>query len=64
MQVTIALAFLWLVPNIGGRFRPSLTGLATVVLLIGATQNRGGLVAATVGGLGLGVAVREAAGSR
>lgn len=52
VTVTLALAFLWLVPEAGGRFRPALTGIATVVLLIGATQNRGGLVAA-IAGLGL-----------
>ena len=49
VQVTIALAFLWLVPDAGGRFRPLLTVVATGVLLIGATQNRGGLVAALAG---------------
>jgi hypothetical protein len=52
VHVTIALAFLWLVPGAGGRLRPALTALATVILLIGATQNRGGLVAA-LAGLGL-----------
>jgi hypothetical protein len=49
VHVTIALAFLWLVPEAGGRLRPLLTGIATAVLLIGATQNRGGLVAALAG---------------
>jgi O-antigen ligase len=52
VHATIALAFLWLVPQAGGRTRPALTALATIVLLIGATQNRGGLVAA-MAGLGL-----------
>jgi hypothetical protein len=52
VHVTIALAFLWLVPQAGGRSRPALTGLATLVLLMVATQNRGGFVAALVG-LGL-----------
>lgn len=52
VQVTIALAFLWLIPGAGGRFRTLLTGFATVVLLIGATQGRSGFVAA-VAGLGL-----------
>src|SRR5262249_2313996 len=39
----------WLVPGMGGRFRLPLTGLATVLLLIVATQNRGGGVAAIAG---------------
>jgi hypothetical protein len=46
VQVAIALAFLWLVPGAGGRFRIHLTALATVVLLVGATQGRSGFVAA------------------
>ncbi|MDQ1511752.1 MAG: hypothetical protein QOG50_3596 [Actinomycetota bacterium] len=46
VQVAIALAFLWLVPEAGGRFRLHLTALATVVLLVGATQGRSGFVAA------------------
>jgi O-Antigen ligase len=48
VQVTIAVAFLWLVPGIGGRFRAGLTGLATIILILVATQNRGGFVAAGV----------------
>jgi len=48
VQVAIALAFLWLVPNAGGRFRLHLTALATVVLLVGATQGRSGFVAAAI----------------
>ena len=48
VQVVIALAFLWLVPNAGGRFRLHLTALATVVLLVGATQGRSGFVAAAI----------------
>ena len=46
VQVAIALAFLWLVPEAGGRFRLHLTALATLVLLVGATQGRSGFVAA------------------
>jgi hypothetical protein len=46
VQVAIALAFLWLVPEAGGRFRLHLTALATIVLLVGATQGRSGFVAA------------------
>lgn len=46
VQVAIALAFLWLVPGAGGRFRIHLTAVATVVLLVGATQGRSGFVAA------------------
>ena len=46
VQVAIALAFLWLVPEAGGRWRLHLTALATVVLLVGATQGRSGFVAA------------------
>src|SRR6185436_173260 len=49
VQVAIALAFLWLIPDAGGRFRVHLTALATVVLLVGATQGRSGFVAAAVG---------------
>jgi hypothetical protein len=49
VHVTMALAFLWLVPEAGGRFRAALTGLGTLVLLIVATQNRGGFVAAAIG---------------
>ena len=49
VQVAIALAFLWLVPGAGGRFRLHLTALATIVLLVGATQGRSGFVAAAVG---------------
>ena len=48
VQVAIALAFLWLIPGAGGRFRIHLTALATVVLLVGATQGRSGFVAAAV----------------
>jgi hypothetical protein len=49
VQVAIALAFLWLIPGAGGRFRLHLTALATIVLLVGATQGRSGFVAAAVG---------------
>lgn len=49
VQVTIALAFLWLVPGVSGRFRAYLTAVGTVVLLIGATQGRSGFVAAAAG---------------
>ena len=48
VQVVVALAFLWLVPRAGGRFRVHLSALATVVLLVGATQGRSGFVAAAV----------------
>jgi hypothetical protein len=46
VQVAIALAFLWLVPGVWERWRLHLTAVATVVLLIGATQGRSGFVAA------------------
>jgi O-antigen ligase len=48
VAVATAIAFLWLVPghSLRGRARVLLTGLATVVILAGGTQNRGGLVAA------------------
>jgi len=46
VQVTIAVAFLWLVPGANRRTRVIMTGFATVVLLMVATQNRGGFVAA------------------
>jgi O-Antigen ligase len=46
---TMALAFVWLVPGFSRRRRTALTGLATVVILMVATQNRGGLVAAATG---------------
>jgi hypothetical protein len=49
VQVSIALAFLWLVPGTSRRSRALLTGFATVLLLMVATQNRGGFVAALVG---------------
>ena len=49
VNIAIALAFLWLVPNAGGRYRPFLTGFSTVVLLVVFTQNRGGFIAATAG---------------
>jgi O-antigen ligase len=49
VNVAIAVAFLWLVPNAAGRYRPLLTGLSTVVLLIVFTQNRGGSIAAAAG---------------
>jgi hypothetical protein len=48
VQVAIALAFLWLVPKAGGKYRLHLTAIATVVLLVGATQGRSGFVAAAV----------------
>jgi O-antigen ligase len=46
VQVAIALAFLWLVPGAGGKYRVHLTAIATIVLLVGATQGRSGFVAA------------------
>jgi len=49
VHVSIALAFLWLVPGTSRRNRALLTGFATVVLLMVATQNRGGFVAALAG---------------
>jgi O-antigen ligase len=49
VHVAIALAFVWLVPGIRRRSRTVLTGLGTVLLLIVATQNRGGFVAAAAG---------------
>jgi len=49
VNATIALAFVWLVPGTSRRSRAVLTGLATMVVLIVATQNRGGFVAAAVG---------------
>ena len=61
VQVAIALAFLWLVPDAGGRFRLHLTALATVVLLVGATQGRSGFVAAAAG-LAAGCLLRHGGG--
>jgi len=49
VHVTIAMAFLWLVPDTKGRNRTLLTGLATIVLLMVATQNRAGFLAALAG---------------
>ena len=48
VAVATAVAFLWLVPvhSLSRRARALLTGLATIVILAGGTQNRGGLVAA------------------
>ena len=46
---TMALAFVWLVPGFSRRRRTVLVGLATLVILMVATQNRGGLVAAATG---------------
>jgi len=46
---TMALAFVWLVPGFSRRRRTLLVGLATIVILMVATQNRGGLVAAAAG---------------
>jgi len=49
VQVTIAVAFLWLVPGANRRSRAIMTAVATVVFLMVATQNRGGFVAALAG---------------
>ena len=49
VQIAIVLAFLWLVPNAAGRYRPFLTGCSTVLLLVVFTQNRGGFIAASAG---------------
>src|SRR3954452_1821445 len=49
VHATIAIAFLWLVPGQRDRFRVLLTGLAVVILLLTATQNRGSFIAAMVG---------------
>jgi O-antigen ligase len=46
VHAVTALAFLWLVPSLAGRYRQLIIGLGIVVLLVVATQNRGGLVAA------------------
>jgi O-Antigen ligase len=46
---TMALAFVWLVPGFSPRRRTVLVGLATFVILMIATQNRGGLLAAAMG---------------
>jgi O-antigen ligase len=46
---TMVLAFVWLVPGFGRRRRPLLIGLATLVVLMVATQNRGALVASACG---------------
>jgi hypothetical protein len=49
VQVAIALAFLWLVPGAGGKYRPFMTGVATLILLVVFSQNRGGFIAASAG---------------
>jgi hypothetical protein len=49
VTATMALAFVWLVPGFSRRRRTVLVGLATLVILMVATQNRGGLVAAATG---------------
>jgi hypothetical protein len=46
---TMALAFVWLVPGFSPRRRTVLVGLATFVILMISTQNRGGLLAAAMG---------------
>jgi hypothetical protein len=48
-NAVIAVAFLWLVPGTAWRRRYVLTGLATLVLLVIATQNRGGFLAGLAG---------------
>jgi len=49
VQLTIAIAFLWLVPGANRRTRAFMTGFATLFLLVVATQNRAGFVAALAG---------------
>jgi len=46
VTLTIALAFLWLVPGGNRRTRVLMTGFATLLLLVVATQNRAGFIAA------------------
>ena len=60
VNIAIALAFLWLVPNAAGRYRPFLTGCSTVMLLVVFSQNRGGFIAAQRRAR-VGVALRQAA---
>ena len=59
VHVAIALAFLWLIPGAGGRYRPLMTTLAVAVLLADATQTRGGFRAAVAGLLWVWVLTRR-----
>jgi hypothetical protein len=49
VHVTIALAFIWLVPSVSRRARVMLTVVATLALATIATQSRSGMVAAGAG---------------
>jgi CO/xanthine dehydrogenase FAD-binding subunit len=49
VQLTIAVAFLWLVPGSNRRTRSIMTAFATLLILAVATQSRSGFVAAAVG---------------